>query len=306
MRISGRVHRGGAAAWALAAASAVTLLGCRPSGGGAETNEGVSQPAVPNLPAIPDPVPAMDRADLLAVVAKAASAAFAGADDVLAQRPLDGSPFELRIRFGCGGPDAAAFDAGLGWTFEGEERTVRVRARPTISDRDPIVVRVVQAVGDGTEAVEGFWIPRPWLLSAACPPALPGRSGQPAADSKGEVADESTETEAQEASAARVPVPAFPRVGIAQFFTDAEPRSRRRKSRAYESVKTLAESERPSASGFDLVLSGRLRSLPGGRVIACVVAGPDSPPDCIISADFDEVRIELPDTRDVLAQWGTG
>lgn len=304
MRISGRVHRGGAAAWALAAATAAALLGCRPSGGSGESNEGVSQPPVPNLPAIPDPAPAMDRADLLAAVAKAASAAFAGADDLQAQRLLDGSPFELHIRFGCGGPDAAAFDAGLGWTFEGEERTLRVRARPTISDRDPVVVRVVQAVGDGTEAVEGFWIPRPWLISAACPPALPGRSGQPAAEA--EIADESTETEAQEASAAPVPVPAFPKVGIAQFFTDAEPRGRRRKSRAYESVKTLAESERPSASGFDLVLSGRLRSLAGGRVIACVATGPDSPPDCIISADFDEVRIELPDTRDVLAQWGTG
>lgn len=255
-----------------------------------------------NLPAIPKPAPAMDRQDLLAAVATAASAAVAGADDLPAQRALDGSPFELKIRFGCGGPNARAFDSGLGWTFEGKQRTLRVRAAPTISDEDPVAARVIEAAGNGIETVEGFWIPRPWLLSPACP-QLP--SGQAEPDSTGEAPAEPTSPE-DGGKAAQVPAPDFPKVGIAQFFTEAEPRSRRRQSRAYESVKTLAESERPAESGFDMVLSGRLRSLPGGRVIACVATGADSPPNCIVSADFDQVRIELPGTRDVLAQWETG
>lgn len=305
MRIIGSVHKRHSAALALAAAAAAAaLLGCRPSGEGGQPDEDVSDAPVLNLPAIPRPAPAMDRQELLAAVAKAASAAFSGADDLQEQRSLDGSPFELRIRFGCGPADAAAFEAGLGWRFEAEDRTLRVRATPTISAEDPIAARAVEAVGNGIEAVEGFWIPRPWLLSAACPPDPADRPAPQAPDSEEEAPASSPGKEAQETSAP--PPPAFPMIGIAQFFTEAEPRSRRRKSRAYETVKTLAGSGPPGESGFDLVLSGRLRSLPGGRVIACVAAGRDSPPDCIVSADFDEVRIELPGTNDVLAQWATG
>lgn len=300
MRISGSRHLCRAAAWALAAA----LLACRSGGEAGESNASGSDPLVLNLPAIPEPAPPMDREDLLAAIARAASAAFAGADDVQAQRALDGSPFELRIRFGCGGPDVTAFDAGLGWTFDGEDRTLRVRARPTISGDDPIVTRVVGAVANGIEAVEGFWIPRPWLLEPACPSgsrAWPGqRSGD--LDAVGQAVP-STEHGAEVTG--KTP-PSFPKVGIAQFFTEAEPRTRRRQARAYETVKIAGLNERPSASGLDLVLSGRLRSLAGGRVIACVPAGADAPPNCVASADFDQVRIERAGTGDVLAQWESG
>jgi hypothetical protein len=101
--------------------------------------------------------------------------------------------------------------------------------------------------------------------------------------------------------AERQPV-VLPRIGIAQFYTSADPRTGRRSERAYEAVKTLA-GEPPGAEGFTLVLSGRLRAVPGGGVIACAVSGPDQPPDCIISADFDRVWIETPVGREVLAEW---
>lgn len=289
----------------LAAAIAALLVGCRPSDATNEAAASDDDSPILNLPAIPDPGRAMDREALLAAVARAASAVFVGSDDMQQQRALDGSPFELRIRFGCGGPDRAGFDGGLGWTVDDEARTLRVRARPTISAQDSVAERIVAGLGNGIEAVEGFWIPRTWLLEPGCPAAGIAEPGSPTG-AVDEV-DQGADASAQVAEADDQAVPASgPRVGIAQFFTEAEPRTRRRQARAYETVKTLGPNERPSGAGFDLVLSGRLRSLAGGRVIACVPVGSDAPPDCVASADFDRVRIERADTGDLIAQWESG
>ena len=65
----------------------------------------------------------------------------------------------------------------------------------------------------------------------------------------------------------------------------------------------LREGEQPSPEGYNLVLSGRLRQLPGGRVIACRLTNPDVPPDCILSVLFDRVWIERPETKAIVAEW---
>ena len=59
----------------------------------------------------------------------------------------------------------------------------------------------------------------------------------------------------------------------------------------------------PSRSGYDLVLSGRLKPLPGGKVITCIGNIADQPPNCIVSVEFDRVRIERADNREPLAEW---
>lgn len=243
-----------------------------------------------NLPAVPTPPPPMGRAELLAATAQAASAAAAGIAAGDAQRSLDGRQFELRIRFGCGGPAASLPETPLGWAYDPEKHTLRLRAMPTIS-ADGDVVAVLG--GDRFEAIEGFWIPRPWLLEAVCPAAV-AETG-PAAGGESAAADAAPDAEPQ-------PAVVLPRVGIAQFYTSADPRTGRRSERAYEAVKTL-DGKAPGAEGFNLVLSGRLRAVPGRGVIACAVTGPDQPPDCIISADFDRVWIENPVGREVLAEW---
>jgi hypothetical protein len=124
-----------------------------------------------NRPAVPRPQPPIDRAGLLFAVADAASAAAAGAEMPESVRALDGRQFEVRIRFGCGGPTTELSERWLGWSYDPEARRIRVRALPTISSDDPLVSRI----GDEEfEAVEGFWIPRPWLQQPVCPaiPAL--------------------------------------------------------------------------------------------------------------------------------------
>jgi hypothetical protein len=265
---------------ALAAGSAALLTGCQPAADSA-ANRADDGPVL-NLPVVPAPEPPMSRAEVLAATAQAASAAAAGTAAGDSQRTLDGRQFELRIRFGCGGPAASLPETPLGWAYDPEKHTLRLRAMPTIS-ADGDVVGVLGR--DRFEAIEGFWIPRPWLLEAVCPAPVP--ETRPAAGGEGSAADAEV---------------ILPRVGIAQFYTSADPRTGRRSERAYEAVKTLA-GKAPGAEGFNLVLSGRLRAVPGRGVIACAVTGPDRPPDCIISADFDRVWIENPVGREVLAEW---
>lgn len=290
-------------------AACAGLAACQPASEENAANASVANEVGLNLSSVPRPEPPMDRAALLMAVVRAASATAAGSDDGAADRELDGSPFELRIRFGCRGPSPDLAEAMFGWALDRESGTLRVRATPTISSGDEIVQQIA---GEEFEAVEGFWVPRPWLLEAACPPAAAvvptpaqpeappaaaGRDRRPPAQAPAAVEDEQ-ETES--------PPPAWPKVGIAQFFRDTDPRTGRRGITPYETVKTLDPAQPIGSQGFDLVLSGRLRALPGQRVIACVSRGADRPPDCIVSARIDEVRLERPGSKDLLAEWSGG
>lgn len=269
--------------------TALACLGaCRPQQPQANVQEPAGQP-MQQLPTLPR-LESLDRAAILAAVTQAASTHAAGASDSAAQRALAGRQFELRIRFGCKGPSTALREEWLGWSFDEASRTLRVRARPTLAGEDPLVQELV---GNAFEAVEGFWIPRPWLLQPVCPAASAVQKA-PADEVEGH------EVKVDD------PLPRAPRIGLARFFSVTDPRTGRRSMRPYEAVKTLAEGTRPGAQGFDLVLSGRLKALPDKRVIACSAEGAQSPPDCIVSAEFDRVWIERPGTEEVIAEWSTG
>jgi len=231
----------------------------------------------------------MNRAELLDAVSKVSSAAALGQDDADAQRNLDGKPFEIRIRFGCmnGSSSAEVDPQHFSVQFDEEHHTLRVRAAPDVSLDDP---RVAVLAGKETEAVEGFWIWR-WLLIAGCPVnPVPLVNPQSAAGPEIDT-----------------PPPTGPvierRLGVAEFFTVADARTQRRDHRAYEATKTLKEGQTPSRQGYNLVLSGRLRKLPAGRVIACRMVERNMPPFCLVSANFDRVWMEVPSTKEVLAEW---
>lgn len=254
---------------------------------------------VSQSPSLPVAEPPMDRGTLLQAVARAASATALGQDDANAQRRLDGRRFEVRIRFGCAtGVQPPAGDGPFKVRFDEEDRTLRVRAAPDLTHKDPAVAPLAS---QPIEAVEGFWMRRPWLLADGCPVVSSSQrttEGEHATDlppllergAFGEIAQPSGHSL---------------RVGIAQFFTEADSRTGRREERAYEATKVLAEGEQPSSEGYNLVLSGRLRRLPGGRVISCRVASAAAPPECVVSAEFDRVRIENPGTQNIFAEWGS-
>lgn len=313
---------------------AVILLaaGCRPA---QETPDPVEE-ADRTGPRLPIAEPPLDREALLIAALRAASATAVGDQSGDDQRELDGKRFEMRLRFGCGGASDAEQELRR-WTFDDESRVLRVRVQPGISVDDPLI----EALGGGPyEAVEGFWIRRPWVLTAGCAPeasafpspveeaveqgtssaspaprstspakaSLPSQKASPTATGLGgangrPVADPD-EGPADDAEGGMFPVAM--RVGVAQFFTSTDARTHRRDSRAYENVSTIAEGEAPSTVGYDFVISGRLRRLPGGKVIACRVDKPRDPPACIISASFEKVVLMRADTGQTLANWTSG
>lgn len=275
----------------VALAGVAVLVSCGPGADGAGENAAVNA-AAREIPRLPAAEPPLDREALLLAVARAASAAALGADDRDPQRELDGDQIELRLRFGCAGASETLEDGSRRWSFDQERRILRYRLGPDIAGDLPAFERVA---GSEFEAVEGFWIRRPWLLAAACPANAPESPAE-------EPADDSERSRGPQAR----PQAAEQRIGIAQFFTKADTRTRRRDHRAYEATETLAPGEAPSAQGYNLVLSGRLKRLPNGRAIACAVESRDEAPACIVSAQFDRVWIERPEDGRTIAEWGGG
>lgn len=294
-------------------ASALALLpltvvsGCQPNAGNESVNDETANRVSP-LPRLPVVEPPIDRAALLKAVADAASSAALGRDDASEQRPLDGKRFEVRIRFGCAPADPGLSEPGTAQPksnapkaapfkvqFNDKDRTLRVSAAPDLSLSDPTVA---QLAGEGVEAVEGFWMNRPWLLSDGCAvqTASPAQTKTEPVASK----DKDQETQPELMGSAN----SGQRVGLAQFFTIADSRTQRRDHRAYEATKVLKEGELPSPQGYNLVMSGRLRQLQGAKVIACRTLNLNSPPECVVSAEFDRVWMENPTSRDVIAEWG--
>lgn len=305
----------------LAAVAAIAVLAaCKPAEDSTDNDAADTDSSIVNLPSVPRPTPVLDRAALLMAVAEAASAKAGGSDDSAAQRDLDGRQFEIRIRFGCRGPAPDLREAMFGWTRD-EDGTLRLRATPTISRDNDLVDKVA---GEEIEEVEGFWVPRPWLLSTACPTAAAASAPDASTDEVGAVDTDAARPTGGSPSRSmsargrtqrsggvdvqetRATPSTGPRIGIAHFFTAAEPRTQRRSNRPYEAVKSLPPEQLVGAQGFNLVLSGRLRALLGKGVIHCVVSSPDAPPDCILSADIDRVWIEQPGARTPLAEWGEG
>ncbi|GAA4714744.1 hypothetical protein GCM10023325_08390 [Sphingomonas lutea] len=239
-------------------------------------------------PVLPTPEPPLDRAALLLATARAASAAAAGVSDLEAQRTLDGKPFAFALRFACPGA-ASDVRANIEERGTGEDRTIRLTVRPDIGRDDP---RLVHLVGTGAvEAASGFSIRRPWLLTAACPAvptASPATAPAPAAEA---------------APPLQIAPASGQRIGLVQIFTVDDSRTGRRLERPYETVLTPQDSDGIAQSGFNLVLAGRLRAGPDGKVIRCSVSEPNRPPDCLILVRFDGIRMENPASGALLAQW---
>jgi hypothetical protein len=248
---------------------AAAILGALVCGCGRERNS--ATPPAPtgetNAPA-PSALPALQparlgRLDLLNAADQTASAMAAGLPYPVEVAALSGRDFTLSLPFGCSGPSASE---AIRYSFDAETNTVRFTATPQAWTEAPWARAMISS--PDVEAIEGFWVRRPWLRQEVCPVApAPGQSAP--------------ET-----------------LGLAQVFEAAGSRVPRRGKRAYEATIRLRPGQDLRSTGLRLVLSGRLGSAP----VRCRLEGAEAPPRCLILVAFDRVAFE--DARgQVFAQW---
>ncbi|MEJ5979539.1 hypothetical protein WG901_23000 [Novosphingobium sp. PS1R-30] len=239
----------------------------------------------------------LGREALLLAIARAASDTALGRDQSATQRDLDGSRFALRMRFGCAGDEPVP---GRRLTFDETRGKLELRLDNEIGAQTPLVLGLRES---GYEAVEGFWVHRPWLLDADCRQAAPGAEAPRTIAAPSPGPEPSGQPPSLNLDAGETSSSERESIGIAQFFTPDDARTHRRAERGYAVTKLLSAGESRSSEGYDIVLAGRLRRLASGRVIACTVRRTSAPPDCLVSVQFDNVAIVNPSTGEVLAQW---
>jgi len=232
------------------------------------------------------PAPVLGRAEFIAASGQAASL-FASGQRIDGPDPLVGRRFSLKLPFGCGGPAPVGEETpGLpAWRWGEGQRTIRLTLQPLDWTGSPLVgdapdpAMDTQASQDW-EAAEGFWLPRPWLTTEACPdPGLYQSISAPP----------STQT-----------------LGLAAVFPREGSRLGRRNGRAYEFT-VRPSNDQPLAApagGFVLRLEGRIVGYPDGRAAHCVAYSPEQRPTCVVAVEMDRVAFEDPGGT-TLSEWRT-
>lgn len=264
-----------------AAAAGLLLLSCQ-----REAEPSAPAPAEPAVveegPATPVLNPSLDRRAILAAIARAASDYAAGS--TAAPDTLVGRPFDISLAFGCEGAETAPADgAGDGlarWSRDSDPRAIRLSLTPGDWTRSALIAGADQAPW---EAVEGFWISRPWMSAQGCPSirADPLTGG----------------------SAASSPQTA----GLAAVFEKGGSRLGRRNGRAYAHTVRTSGDTPPTApeGGYRLRMQGRIAAFPDGRAIRCRAVSPDQRPVCVAAVQLDRVAFQTA-AGDVLSEWRPG
>lgn len=277
---------GAAAALSLAT---LALTGCnRETPDPVTTNRQTEAPtnlAEKVAPAVPAPLPALTRGDLVSAAGQAA-AAYAEGTQPSSTDPLVGRSFAVRVPFGCDGPASAEPAAGEGdglatWAWGPDRETLQLRMTPGNWTGSAMLAKA--GASDKWESVEGFWIPRPWLASETCPA----------------VRTDPLQTGALPASAQTI--------GLAAVFEAGGSRLGRRNGRAYEHI-VRGKGDTPLSppeAGFRMLLAGRIAAFPSGRAIECSASGPDQRPVCIVAIQLDRVAFEDAGGS-TLSEWRTG
>lgn len=225
----------------------------------------------------------LGRSELIALAEAAADAAGSGRNPELEVVQADGRRFELRLPFGCNGPSGEDSDAAMRWRYDAEDEVLRIQVDPVTWTAQDWWSET--AAAPGIDAIEGFWITRPWTKSEACPAAgdRPTAMGESPVLLPGQT------------------------LAVGQIFFEESPRGVRRNGRSYKAVARVPQGELDTSAGFALRLSGRIARTRGAGTVRCrQPAGPEQRPICLVSVVTDEVAIENPATGETLATWSLG
>lgn len=242
----------------------------------ADTPDVAREPAAPSTP----DKSVKTRADLIALAAQAADAIASGQTIPGSIADTAGQRFELRLPFGCRGPAETGSDVAMRWRYDETTKALRVHVAPVVWTRADILDAAGQTTSE--DPVEGFWIPRPWTASEACPATQdnPAPAGTDAVTLPGQT------------------------LAIAQFFDGDGARQGQRNGKPYETVVRMEPAEVQAEHGFQIRINGRIANIPGQGPVSCrQPAGAEQRPICVVGVTMDEVAIDNPRTGKILATW---
>ncbi len=257
-----------------------------------------SSPPQPGVEATGTPQPApiappvLSRADLILLGGEFASSSAAG-EPLAAPGSLGGRAFLIRLPFGCEGPTMPSNTVQASYAFDARTKTYRLTARPQVWTGSPLIG---EAAGqEKVEAVEGFWIPRPWILSEGCPASV--GSPAPSPDVATPAGDKAVAPAPDVSATTRT-------LGLAQIFSADASRVRRRAGRPYEFVlKAAGDRPTPTRRPFWIVIEGRVAAFGDGQAFHCISEAMDQRPVCLLAVEIDKVSFVDPADNEVLAEW---
>lgn len=244
---------------------------------GAPTPPAPAPPAVA-LPKIVSPPPPLTRDDLVASANEAAAAYAMGEASSVETAGLIGRKFSIKIPFGCDGPQASSSSAQTYVEYDVAHNALKLVARPTNWTTLPLVQALPNA--SKIESVEGFWIPRPWSASGACPPPrsgpLPATQTPPTAQS----------------------------LGLATYFEAEASRAAQRGGRDYTFTRKIDDSAvATTSSEYNLVIEGHITGYSDGRALECWSETAEHRPICLFAVAFDRIAFEDATSREALSEW---
>lgn len=216
-------------------------------------------------------------------VAQAASF-YTATGAVTGAEPIVGRQFDIRLAFGCEGAEAlpvgVAEDGLARWSWGPDRQTIRLSLAPGDWADSALIAGGGQ---DPWEAVEGFWISRPWMMADDCPRVR-------------------TDPLALGAAA-----PSPPTVGLAAVFETDGSRIGRRNGRAYtHTIRQVGDAPLVALhAGYRVRLQGRIVAFPDGQAIRCRAAHSNQRPVCVAAVQLDRVAFESA-TGEGLSEWRPG
>lgn len=285
----------------IAAAGLLVLSACERA---AETPAAPAPVPAPAQPA-PTPLqPVVNRAEMLRALDAAASAFAAG--QPVDSAGLDGRRFSVRQAFGCAGatPSGAVRPAGLAsWAWGPRNQTIELALQPA-----DWTAELTFGQEDAAEAIEGFWLARPWMRTDGCPAVTspaPVAAIEVVAPTKAPTQKAAPSKAGPATPAPAPPPPPRQTAGLASVFAQGGSRVGRRDGRAF-TYTIRGEDGAPAApTSYRLVIEGRFTAFPGGSTVRCRAGGPEERPVCLAASTIDRVVFETAEGQ-MLSEWRPG